>query len=392
MKKLIVLSVVFALLASVAFAADVSGAVFGTVDVLQSSTEDEAKVTSGGVMGRIRLEASGESDEGDFGGWIRVEPTQFAGYDVEKLAKAEAEAGDGEEIDPANYVLFSGIQGYVWWKPVDQLKLLIGGNSDGLFGKDGITRWGFYGLAGDVGVATEGWSFGASFFEGWGDKGLLLTITPVEIVEINIAIPFLGFKADEDGKTTAAAFKQTTAQVAANLDFGTIAVTYKGALMEGADQPKIFAYYGGTFGAISLDFGVGYGMPLETVDPADDTKTISAAQPINVGLGVKYAADTLGVKARVQGSLAGEDKSTVILADILPYFMLSDNLTAFVSVGLGMTMPDGGDTVVGWHFNPYLQIGSEGGPAFLAGVDVRSPGGEEAKIYWKVPIALAISF
>jgi len=95
-----------------------------------------------------------------------------------------------------------------------------------------------------------------------------------------------------------------------------------------------------------LDVGIGYELANEN----------GTANPIAAGLGVKYAADAFGVKFRAVGSFAGEDKNTKVLADVLPYFNLGDNLAVFVSVGLGVLMPDGGDTVIGWHFNPYIQV------------------------------------
>jgi hypothetical protein len=66
---------------------------------------------------------------------------------------------------------------------------------------------------------------------------------------------------------------------------------------------------------------------------------------------------------------------------------------------------------MGWHFNPYLQIGEEWGAKFLAGIKVWSAGktpaslgepdengiptiipGQDAIIHWAVPIAIIVSF
>jgi hypothetical protein len=109
-------------------------------------------------------------------------------------------------------------------------------------------------------------------------------------------------------------------------------------------------------------------------------------------LGVKYSGDGFGVKFRTTAALAGEDKNTNIMADVMPYFGLGDNLTAFVSLGLTMAMPDGGETVTGWHFNPFLQVGEEWGAKFVAGVRVFSAGGEDAIINWEIPIGMIVSF
>jgi hypothetical protein len=50
---------------------------------------------------------------------------------------------------------------------------------------------------------------------------------------------------------------------------------------------------------------------------------------------------------------------------------------------------------MGWHFNPYLEVGAEWGPKFLFGVKVWSPfkkGNDDAIINWAVPVALHLSF
>jgi len=398
MKKLIAISVVFALVAGVAFAADVSGAVIGTANVLEGSTVKDSKVTSSANLGRVRLEGSGETGDGDFGGWVRVE-----GFDT-AWTKGEL---TGHSWEGDAWRAF-GAFGIAWWKPIDMFKLSIGANPDGHWGKEGVTAWMFYQTASDTGVVNPGNAWGGgygkivfrnAFFGGFGDERVFMTISPAEIVDINIGIPFFAKFAlpdlDGDGESdgsrsfeTADIFKKTVAQVDLKLDFGNIALTYKGDL--GYDKEKgyndpasIFVYYGGSFGDLSIDFGLGYTMAK------DDGKN---AQPIGVGLGVKYATESFGVKFRTVATLAGDDKETNILADVLPYYNISETLRAFVSVGLAMNMPEKGDSVTGWHFNPYLEVGSEWGPKFIAGIRAWSPGGKDAETFWAVPIALHIGF
>ena len=381
MKKLIAISVVFALVAGVAFAADVSASVFGTANVLQGNTgkdpatSEDSKVTSSGKMNRVRIDGSGEANE-NFGGYFRF---------------------DRHHWD--NGLAFTG---NVWWKPIDQFKLMIGGNDgDGFIGKEGNTGWMFYQTPTDVDVTFGGenvwggglYGFGLTtrhaFYErGDGQEDVYLFITPMDMLGINVILPFIS----KNGQETADEFKQAIAQIDLKLDFGNIALTYVGG--RGYDKDKnidepasIFLYFGGSFGDLSLDVGLGYHMAKAGGD---------VAQPIGIGVGLKYATDAFGVKFRTTVALAGEDKSTKILADVLPYFPLSDNLTAFVSVGLGMVMPESGDSQMGWHFNPYLQVGEEWGAKFLAGIKVKSNGkgadGSDAVIDWAIPVALIVSF
>jgi hypothetical protein len=398
MKKLIVLSVVFALVATAAFAVDLGATVIGNTTLAQSNTADEAEVVGSGNIGRYRIDGGGEAGDGKFGGYFRL---------------------DG-----------NGLNGNAWWKPIDQFKLQIGGNGgDGYFAKEGVTGWGFYQTPCDTDVAMGGgnvwgwayvqnddWDNGGNYnlygqnhkfrdvFYGGGRDGgndLYLMITPIDILGINLQIPFFSSAIDMGGwskdQTTENILKQTIAQIDLKLDFGNIALTYRGGL--GADDDNddpatIFLYYGGSFGDLAIDFGFSYKMDGKASGE-------SYKNPMGVGLGVKYATDSFGVKLRVAATLAGDDEVTSILADVMPYFSLGDNITAFVSFGVGMLSGDGvkaqhgEDSIMGWHFNPYIQIGEEWGAKFLAGVKVWSGGklgGNDAITEWVIPIAIIVSF
>jgi len=161
MKKLIVLSVIFALVAGSVFAADVSVTVFGTANLFEGSNAEKLDVPSSGdkpvyttreyvgtgySIGRIRIDANGALEDGTIGAYLRFE-------------------GSHDGTSP------SGVQawGYVWYKPADILKITFGSNGyDGFFGLDGVARWNYYQLGSDVGFISESWKFGASFFGGWG--------------------------------------------------------------------------------------------------------------------------------------------------------------------------------------------------------------------------------
>ena len=217
MKKLIVISVVFALVAGAAFAEiNVGGAVFGRVDVIKGDSAKDIEVDkaanggkgsttltgheifSGGEMTRLRLDASGTSDDGTFGGYFRYHGGDDGGWGGSPFGNA-------------------------WWKPIDQVKFLVGSAGyDGFFNKDGVARWGFYRDAGDVFGNIEGWGYSNSFYGGF-TKGGILTITPIDALEINIGIPFF------DGGRGEAVYKSTHAQVAYTIDgIGDFAITYAG--------------------------------------------------------------------------------------------------------------------------------------------------------------------
>ena len=423
LKRLIAISVVFALVAGTAFAADVSGSVIGTVNFLEGSVvkdadDDAKKPKASGDMQRVRLEGSGETDDGTFGGWARVDAAP--GYP----------STGGESFQAF---------GYAWWKPLDMLKLTIGGNPDGFYGKEGVTGWMFYQTASDTGVVNpntvwyapgshyqHGLQTRDAFYGGFGDYALHLTISPVEMVDINIAVPFFN-----KGGEAQYIYKNFVAQLDFKLDFGNIALTYTGAEnklttdISDPDDPqfdaqpgKIFAYFGLTsIENLGVDVGIGFPFPLkdkDTLDPA----VITRVSPISAGLGVKFDTGSFGIKARVVASFAGSTKTDqdgaiplkdplVLIADILPFFAVSDTLRIFFSAGLGITGEtkfDGekvADSAVGWHINPYVEVGGEWGPKFLAGIQISSKGkwagdvpnkDADAVVNWSIPLALSVGF
>jgi len=243
------------------------------------------------------------------------------------------------------------------------------------------------------------------FLEGFQENGASLEIKPLDMLSINIGIPFISHpRGTEFGDVLQASL----AQIDLNFDFGNIAITYDGANRAGikaGDGGALFVYYGGSFGDLSLDIG----FALHFAGAADTDKpgwgASDKAQPIGVGLGLKYATDAFGVKFRVTAALGGEiDKNTYINASILPFFKINDNMSAFVNVGLGVTSPEEGDAITGFYFNPYLRVGAEWGPTFYFGIQVSSDGYKygngggldpvngETVIKFAVPISLMVSF
>jgi len=375
MKKIIAILAMIALVGGVAFAeAAVSGHVIGTVNVLESghvNKDGDDAIGGSAGMNRIRIEAQGSDEDGKFGAWVRAEEGSFAGN--------------------------------AWWKPIDQFLMRIGSNGgDGYYEKAGVTTWMFYQTASDTGVVDPGnawWStytgefhFRNAFYGGFGAEGLMLEIKPVEMFGLNVVLPY--FTAPGE---LADVFGGLTIQADVNLDFGNIALTYTGDASDNTNG-NVYLYVGiGAIENVALDIGLGLTL-------AGDVE----GHPIAVGLGAKVdISETIGLKARVTASLGGDKEkeagnygATQILADILPYFTINDSMTAFVSVGLAMVQPDEGDAAIGFHFNPYLQVGSEWGPKFLVGVKVwqglavdgKDSSGEDVKINWAVPIALNVSF
>jgi len=405
MKKLIAISVVFVLLAGAAFAeTSIGGAAHASVVLAEGSTVKDAAnndetpdIGVGGDAGRVRIDATGTSDDGKFGGYVRFD----AGSD------------------------FGGVTGWAnaWWKPIDALKILIGSAGyDGFFGLEGGVGYGYYGGAsqwGNIGVVTDPGAFAASFIGGF-QRGLILTLAPIDGLEVNVGVPFF------DNATAEDAYKKTRAQVKYSVDgIGTFGLTYDGALGDTAtldtttyefstNKPKLYLYVGiSAIENVGIDFGLGYQLAFKE-EIAGVNLTYNT--PLAAGLGVNFSAGQFGIKARVQGQFAGSLKSDVSGADpykvplvvdfdLLPSFAVSDNLSIALDAGIKFIAenkePDGtkiADSNFSWHVNPYLTFDAWPG-TFYAGLNFSSDGvertdskgGKYKAIYWAVPIGIAYS-
>jgi hypothetical protein len=442
MKKVIVFSLVLAMAVGSAFAVDLGGTVFGGVRLMQGNNDKHMDgdkevaddLTAGAGMTRIRLEGAGENDEGTFGGWLRF-------------------STDGNFADDFG----APVAGLAWWKPIEQFKMTIGGNPDGFYGKEGTAGWMFYQMPSDIGIVDPAsvwgggylnpdyWMYGDSaaqyrdaFYGGFGGMGLMFDIRPVDAFGVNIVVPYFtkGPPAPWDPTTLLDprlidVWKQTMVQFDVNLDgIGNLALTYFGtddyAFKENDDETGIGANFRLYFNLTAidnfgLDFGLGLRLPESTEEDFGGGKVkITANYPLAIGLGAKMdVTDSFGFKARLLAKIGpsatvdGEKKedpdvaSFVFGLDLLPYIGISDNMKLYIGLGLVMLsfpepeVGDKKDNILGWHFNPYLQVGAEWGPTFYAGFRLFSYGdkgltpkdqNEYTKVHFEVPIGIQVSF
>jgi len=83
-----------------------------------------------------------------------------------------------------------------------------------------------------------------------------------------------------------------------------------------------------------------------------------------------------------------------MLFDVLPFFRVTPNITAFCSIGFGMAWRIAGVVEISqfdWYFNPYVEIGTQGewGPRFFAGFRLW-PTNDGDQINWSVPIGFMV--
>jgi len=343
--------------------------VIGGVNVITANSDGDVKADGG--MGRLRIDGSGEVADGKFGGYVRLDTS------------APGVGGNA---------IYS--EGYAWWKPIDQLKLIIGQHGDGFFEQNGNSCWGFYQHATDT-IATFGgdnsWGGGpggpsvwplrmrAAFAHGYDAGGVAIAITPVDMVEINIGLPFFGGSGE-----LVDVFKSAYAQVALNMSFGTIAFTFIGDPT--IEQSTIYGFFAlKAIDNLQIDFGLG----------TDFVSSGYKNNPLSIGLAVKYAPGSWGIKFRSLFQIPTmEGQSFGMLFDFLPYFVINDSFRVYISGGIAIGSVDDISAGASWHVNPYIEVGEEWGPKFLAGIKVFQKGDLRggAPVVFSVPIALLVSF
>ncbi|MDR2951919.1 MAG: hypothetical protein LBU82_01615 [Treponema sp.] len=365
MKKIIALLVVFALFAGSAFAADLSASAATRAKLLIGSSKEDSDITTAFDLQNARVQGGADSDDGVMGGWIRM-----------------------DRQDSWN--------AYVYWKPLDFLRIRYSYNPDGHWGANGpASGWGFYEQATDyTDEGANAWGEGGLY--GWnGNDGLafgtgatknvMIDIMPIDILTVHVGLP-VGSAKDKDGKSTwGAVFQEVYTDVDLGLPFGRFIVAYKG---QGEKKGQINASIG--LPIAILDLCIGAGIPFDTTDG-------TAKKQISAGVNLKASiSDVFGIKLRTYTYLGGEDTDPFTLtADVLPYFKVTDNFTAYLSVGFGMGVPKEGDTLIGFNLNPYVQV-TAGGGRFFAGFKLTNNGvkydGNKTETTWGVTTGMTYDF
>ena len=402
MKKLVAISVVFALIAGAAFA-QVSGTVDARFVLAENDgTEDADTFIGGGGSGIADgyLTLSGQDPDGKFGGLVRVRANE-----------------NGGEFHRA----------FAWWKPFNELKIFLGHDLDGLFGTDPLTAWGFHQGAESF-VERHDWDFWRMVFPGnWDGFGAAFSLYPVQGLEINLVIP-TGLPEWYPGESAKAGQALTYGQLLDSLrlqvnyaipDIGKIFVSWIGGRADIIDddlKDNVFNY--GQIGASflltaveGLQLQAGVSTYLFNSDNATDDQPASLA----IGLAAHYASGDFGVKFRSAfvlnaGSAQTTDGSwryrawhqgyqftkdlTLVTFNVMPWFNLGV-LTAYIDIGADIaSMKDVDETPVYIWINPYIRK-SIGPGAIRAGVMIGiddNGGDDDAIISLKIPVQFTFSF
>jgi len=206
MKKLIAISVVFALCATSAFAQlNIGGGMkMGTLLLGGFSVNSDVSPTTPLVAGTY----DGGNDRGItmYDGFINV---TWSGDTSGGLMRFHTSGQNGAPYPHQHTpIMFA----YWWWRPIDMLKVQIGQNPDGDWGHAQITGWGYMGDA-QAGVVVDEWRFAGmrplflggrnisgggrargprQFAPGVSELGMNLEFTPVwvEGLKVSAHIPF----------------------------------------------------------------------------------------------------------------------------------------------------------------------------------------------------------
>ncbi|MDR0315564.1 MAG: hypothetical protein LBH97_01535 [Treponema sp.] len=427
MKKLIIFSLVLALAAGVVFAqASVGGNLEIAYKFLGGDNIDKSQIMSGD-MAIYNAHANVNFGGADGGGMVRLWSAV-------------------NEWKP-NFFTF------IWWKPTEWLRLQFGQNADGDWGHAQISGWGFNAEAQNQGAidqyrgigngAVVARTAGNAWYGGFSGLGATVSLTPIEGLAINVAIPVVTIAGNDDtgaiwynnkpnpssanhGETTAGSlFSKMHINVAYTIqDIGTIRLTTelgpgynKGDADEwygtaGTNDPaRIWAsFYLMAIDDMGLDVGAGFRLP------AGEDADINF--PVGIGLGFRYASGDFGIKARIGMELGAENKigGTTVKSDtsfginILPSYNINANVVGYLGVGLGIVSMDkevpgvdgNYDSLVDFYVNPYFLVRGANGVRFYAGFTLvvddvnRNQGGKkdgkDGLVTWSLPLGMRAYF
>jgi len=447
MKKLIAISVMLALIAGAVFAeTSISGGVETRFHISGNGKHEESgdwkddDPSMGGKIAEAKIALSGSNDDGTLGGKLRFNTDQ-----------STKKFWTGVKVDEVSWD-----QVYVWWKPIDQVKIFLGIDQDGLFDTADFVGWGFHKGDNDY-LFNHHWDLWRQIFPGnWDGFGLAFSFYLVEGLDINLVLatgsvgypqghqssvmqenPISDTKKDSDDKTHSGMLPGRIELVANySLDFGKISFVYKGASITAEKGDALghqFKLPGAGVGGTDLEYGEFYiednnsgTVGASVLVTAIDGVQIKAGGSIilndkldniiNAGLGATWAGEGFGVNARfgfiTQGKKGGafnKDGEAVahnfITLNVMPIINVGDSGQLLIDIGitndnsyyLNYEGKDGSG--LGWSVTPAYRLSLPGG-AFKVGLQVYNNvklSGSAALstdeyVKWNIPLSLSFSF
>jgi|GEM_PF-3088336 len=381
MKKLIAISVMLVLLTGAAFA-QISGDLFVNAALLAGNTEAD-DIMMGGKGSNDIYGAKWSLTFGEAPGTGRI---------VWRLHDAS-------------------MWGWFAWRPIDMLRIKLGWDRDGEFGTAQINGWGFTAGAKDL-VATNDYAGGlfmssagrgSPWYDGFGDGegySFIVSLYPMEGLQINVGIPQFA--------NTAAEMSRKIANVQASIfynieDIGRLSLAFVGRGGLGKDQDKTMSvgdikasFFLTALDSIRIDLGFSMGIPFTNASDKSEGGRMAIGLGFNMPTVVENVSFKLRGGAFVGGTnAAGAALNTVIMVGILPTYQIAPGFRFYFHAGMGMEMPETGDSNMGWFVNPYISYRA-GGITFWAGLKVDAPNSigtaQQKAINWSVPFGFSANY
>jgi len=379
MKKLLAFAIILTFVAGAAFA-QVSGLIETRLYLVDVIMNDDPNPQIHGDIGAAYLQISGTNDDGTLGGRFRLRGTDVAFR------------GDNGWIYMA----------YAWWRPIQQVRIYLGIDQDGMFDTASIAGWAFHAGDNDY-MFNHHWDFWRGIFPGnWDGFGLAFSFWPMEGLNLNLVVPVGGI-----GWPQATASQVRTKKDWEDMIFslrlqGSYTIQDVGVIQFAYNMgdkdltPQIAFQDGGHFGRIGLSFlltsldsmSILIGSSFVPYDGGDIL--------ISPGVGFAYSGSSFGVKARVGANIQGDSKQ-FINANVMPYFNLGPG-QLMIDIGLSMQLDKDTDNL-GWYATPVFRLPVSGG-TFSIGLQLYSNikmGGNielsgNTDVTFRMPMLLRYSF
>lgn len=433
MKRIVVVLLMFALVAGATFAdLTVNGTVETRMYLLDRMIPENKKSATNipltfGFIHTAAITLTGRNDSNTAGMQLRVRAEDITAYI------------SGDSLTGRNNGRFH--KAYVWWKPINQLRIFLGQDPDGLFENAVLTGWSFH-MGNEEYIGFQNWDFWRDITHGnWDTMGLAFSYYPVEGVQVNLVIP-TGGPADQwprhqngngnadtpgtiTGVTRAVSWEnmfpwglRLTSTVGIP-DIGQVMFSYigpqnyKGAMAPLGTLVIDGEYLGDSqsphFGDLSLSFllkgpiqglqaQVGFSTKLAR---PDDDVDYAKEYPFQLMAAAHYTSGNLGIKFRVGMHMYDDSKKelNIVHGNIMPTYSFGAVKTA-LDIGLSLNGSD--DVKTGFWITPYVTIGpfqggillyTVGGPGYQASVAPGKPtSGGEPPLKIAIPIRMVLGF
>ena len=413
MKKVIAFAIMFALLATAAFA-QVAATVETRMYAVDMDLDDTDTATTYGAIHTASFTFTGANDDGTIGGKVKFKVENITG-----LILGETWANGGRFH-----------QAFVWWRPIPQLRVFLGMDPDGLFDSAVLAGWNYH-QGNEQFIGFQYWDFWREVFPGnWDTFGMAFSYFPIQGVNVNLVIPTGGPSVDtwprhhQENVFRKVPLKDMYPwglRLNANVripDVGTAYFSWAGpenfAATHGGDEKRShYGQIGGSFLMSGLVQGVQAQLGFSTKIPRYSEEYF----PFLIGAAAVYSGPAFGVKFRTgvafnaningNGNVEYDEDHTYVHGSLMPFMNVGKGR---LNVDVGITALAGPDeTLMGWWFSPYYTIGpfqagihlfttgkgnsnAAGGYEENAGYAVGQPPVKDNSIKFAIPIRMVFSF